>query len=228
MPAPVPATRVLAVDSALGMLRIAARQESWFRPFSRICADAARLPLADGSVDLILSNLVLPWIDPDAAFAEFRRVLGPRGLLSFTSLGPDTLRELRTAWAEVDSSSRVHPFIDMHDIGDALVRAGFAAPVLDVERYTLTYTDVRRLAADLKAVGTRNATSDRPRGLTGPRKFGAMQRAYEIHRRDGRLPATYEVVFGQAWAPAAARRAGGEDRIALSEMQRQLQTRRRS
>ena len=223
-----PAARVLAVDSALGMLRSAARQESWFRPFSRICADAVRLPLAEGSVDLILSNFLLPWIDPDAVFAEFRRVLAPRGLLSFTSLGPDTLRELRSAWAQVDSSSRVHPFIDMHDIGDALVRAGLAAPVLDVERYTLTYTDVRRLAADLKAVGARNAASDRPKGLTGPRKFAAMQSAYEIHRCDGRLPATYEVVFGQAWAPAAPQMIRGEERIALSEMQRLLQTRRRS
>ena len=223
-----PAARVLAVDSALCMLRSAARQESWFRPFSRICADAVRLPLAEGSVDLILSNFLLPWVDPDAAFAEFRRVLGPRGLFSFTSLGPDTLRELRSAWAQVDSSSRVHTFIDMHDIGDALVRAGFAAPVLDVERYTLTYTDVRRLAADLKAVGARNATTGRPKGLTGPRKFAAMQRAYEFHRRDGRLPATYEVVFGQAWAPAASRRTRGEDRISLSEMQRQLQGRRPS
>jgi malonyl-CoA O-methyltransferase len=184
--------------------------------------------LAEGSVDLILSNFLLPWIDPDAVFSEFRRVLAPRGLLSFTSLGPDTLRELRSAWAQVDSSSRVHPFIDMHDLGDALVRAGFAAPVLDVERYTLTYTDVSRLAADLRAVGARNAASDRPKGLTGPRKFAAMQSAYEIHRRDGRLPATYEVVFGQAWAPAAPQRIRGEDRIALSDMQRQLQTRRRS
>jgi len=108
------------------------------------------------------------------------------------------------------------------------VRAGFAAPVLDVERYTLTYTDVRRLAADLKAVGARNATTGRLKGLTGPRKFAAMRSAYESHRRDGRLPATYEVVFGHAWAPAGVHRVGGEDRIALSEMQRQLQARRLS
>lgn len=223
-----PAARVLALDSALGMLRAAARQKTWFRPFSRICADVAHLPLADASVDLIFSNFLLPWVDADAVFSEFRRVLGPRGLLNFTSLGPDTLRELRSAWAEVDSFIRVHAFTDMHDIGDALVRAGFAAPVLDVERYTLAYTDVPHLAADLRAVGERNAATGRLKGLTGPRKFAAMQRAYEIHRRDGRLPATYEVVFAHAWTPAAARRAGGEDRIALSDVQRQLQTRRRS
>jgi malonyl-CoA O-methyltransferase len=220
-----PKARVLAVDWALGMLAAAARRQSWLRPFSRLCADASELPLKDASVDLIVSNLMLPWSEPDALFAEFRRVLAPRGLLSFTSLGPDTLRELREAWAKVDSHIRVHRFIDMHDLGDALVGAGFAGPVLDVERYTLSYTDVRGLAADLKAVGARNATAGRLKGLTGPRKFAAMRAAYEIHRRDGRLPATYEVVFGQAWAPAAAHTAL-ERGIPLEEMRRQLSIRR--
>ena len=225
-----PRAQVLAADFSLGMLRAAAGQQSWFRPFARVCADAVRLPLKDGGVDLILSNFLLPWSDPDAVFAEFRRVLAARGLLSFTSLGPDTLKELRAAWAQVDSYSRVHPFIDMHDIGDALLRAGFAAPVLDVERYTLTYTDVRGLAADLKAVGARNATAGRLKGLTGPRKFAAMQAAYEMHRHDGRLPATYEVVFGQAWAPAAAARRPGTagSSISLEDVKRQLPTRRGS
>jgi malonyl-CoA O-methyltransferase len=223
-----PKAFVLAVDSAPGMLRVAASQESWFRPFARVCADAARLPLQEGSVDLVFSNFMLPWTDPDAVFTEFRRVLAPRGLLTFTSLGPDTLRELRTAWAEVDSHTRVIQFIDMHDLGDALVRAGFAAPVLDVERYTLSYAEVRGLAADLKAMGARNGAAGRLKGLTGPRKFAAMQAAYEIHRRDGRLPATYEVVFGQAWAPASpARRVDSGDRVSLEDMKRQLQTRRR-
>ncbi len=223
-----PKALVLAVDSALGMLRAAASQQPWFRPFARVCADAERLPLRDGSVDLVFSNFLLPWTDPDAVFAEFRRVLSPRGLLSFTSLGPDTLRELRTAWGEVDSHTHVIQFIDMHDLGDALVRAGFAAPVLDVERYTLSYTDVRGLADDLKAMGARNAAAGRLKGLTGPRKFAAMQAAYEVHRRDGRLPATYEVVFGQAWAPASpAHRAGPEDTVSLDDMKRQLKTRRR-
>jgi malonyl-CoA O-methyltransferase len=153
--------------------------------------------------------------------------------LSFTTLGPDTLRELRAAWMQAscrygDSHTRVSHFIDMHDIGDALVRAGFAAPVLDVERYTLTYTDVRRLAADLKAVGARNATIGRPKGLTGPRQFAAMKSAYEAYRVDGRLPATYEVVFGQAWAPVAAqaRPLAVSAQVSLDGLKRQLRTRR--
>ncbi len=222
-----PRAQVLAVDSSVGMLRAAKRQQSWRRSFARVCADVERLPLADASVDLILSNLVLPWSDPDAAFAEFRRVLAARGFLSFTTLGPDTLRELRGAWTQVDAHTRVSQFIDMHDLGDALVRAGFAAPVLDVERYTLKYTDVRALAADLQAVGARNATAGRPKGLTTPRRFAAMQAAYEIYRQDGRLPATYEIVFGQAWAPALpARGHTGEAQVSLEEIKRQLRSRR--
>jgi malonyl-CoA O-methyltransferase len=223
---------VIAVDSSLGMLRAAGRQQSWLRPFIRLCADAEQLPLPDGSVDLILSNFMLQWSEPDAAFAEFRRVLAPRGFLSFTTLGPDTLRELREAWRGADGRgdlpTRVSQFMDMHDIGDALVRAGFAAPVLDVERYTLSYADVRRLAADLKATGARNATAGRPRGLTGPRKFAAMQSAYETFRSDGRLPATYEVVFGQAWAPATARprTSDGDTVVSLDDIKRQLRARR--
>jgi malonyl-CoA O-methyltransferase len=227
-----PEAVVIAVDSSLGMLRAAGRQQSWLRPFTRLCADAEHLPLPDGSVDLILSNFMLQWSDPDAAFAEFRRVLAPRGFLSFTTLGPDTLRELREAWRGADGHgdlpTRVSQFMDMHDIGDALVRAGFAAPVLDVERYTLSYADVRRLAADLKATGARNATAGRPRGLTGPRKFAAMQSAYETFRSEGRLPATYEVVFGQAWAPATSQQRGsdGDTLVSLDDIKRQLRARR--
>jgi malonyl-CoA O-methyltransferase len=224
-----PKAHVLAVDSAPGMLRAATGSQSWFRPFFRICADAAGLPLADASVDLILSNLMLPWSEPDAVFAEFRRVLAPRGLLSFTSFGPDTLKELRAAWAQVDSHRRVSQFIDMHDLGDALIRAGFAAPVLDVEHFTLRYTEVRGLARDLKATGARNATAGRLKGLTSPRKFAAMEAAYEVQRRDGRIPATYEVVFGQAWAPLeTAVRAGEGASVRLEDVRRQLALRRRS
>jgi malonyl-CoA O-methyltransferase len=218
-----PKSRIVAVDSSLGMLRAASRRRFWRLPFARVCAAAEQLPLADGSVDLILSNLMLQWCDPERVFGEFRRVLAPRGFLSFTSLGPDTLRELRAAWQQVDSHLHVHAFLDMHDLGDALVRAGFAAPVLDVERYTLTYTDVRRLAADLKAAGSRNALSGRFKALTGPRRFAALETAYEAYRHEGRLPATYEVVYGQAWAPVAAtRRHGTEESISLQEIERQL------
>jgi malonyl-CoA O-methyltransferase len=224
-----PNARVIAVDSSAGMLRIAARRRAWFRPFALLCADATRLPLADASVDVVFSNLLLPWCDPDALFAELRRVLAPRGLLTLTGLGPDTLKELRAAWATVDGHVRVGEFIDMHDVGDALVRAGFAAPVLDVERYALRYTDVQGLAADLKATGARNGASARLKGLTSPRKFAAMQTAYEAHRKEGRLPATCEVVFAQAWAPVEKRaHSPAPQGVSLESLREHLAARRRN
>jgi malonyl-CoA O-methyltransferase len=222
-----PRALVIAMDSSRGMLHAAARQQPWLRSFARVCADAEHLPLKDGSVDLIVSNLMLQWCDPDAVFAEFRRVLAPQGLLSFSAFGPDTLRELRAAWAQVDSHRHVHHFIDMHDLGDALVRSGFASPVLDVDRVTLKYLDVRAVAADLKATGAGNAARDRPKGLTTPRKFAKLVAAYEKFRADGRLPATYEVVFAHAWVPAASGPRGTtQQSVPLDDLKRQLRLRR--
>jgi malonyl-CoA O-methyltransferase len=224
-----PKALVIALDTSQPMLQAAGRRQGWLRRFTRVCADAERLPLADGSVDLILSNLMLQWCSPDAVFAEFRRVLAPQGLFCFTTLGPDTLRELRSAWREVDSRTHVHRFIDMHDIGDALVRAGFASPVLDVERFTLSYLDLRRVAADLKATGAHNSTMGRARGLTGRRQFAGLEAAYETFRQEGRLPATYEVVFGHAWTPSAATRRStpGSAAVSLDEIKQALRSRRR-
>jgi malonyl-CoA O-methyltransferase len=218
---------VVALDLSPRMLALAARQSGWFRRFARLCADAERLPVADAQADLIVSNLMLQWCDLDRALAEFRRVLRPGGLLSFTTLGPDTLNELRSAWQQADERTHVHRFIDMHDVGDALVRSGFEAPVLDVERYTLCYGDVRKVALDLKSTGARNAAAGRARGLTGRGRFAAMESAYEGYRKEGRLPATYEVVFGHAWVPNSERGARDSQAISLADVRRELQARRR-
>jgi malonyl-CoA O-methyltransferase len=221
-----PKAMVLAADSSRGMLRLAARRRGWRRRIACVCADAGAWPLKDASVDLIFSNFLLPWTDLPAALAEFRRILAPRGLLTFTSFGPDTLKELRAAWARVDGRNRVATFLDMHDVGDTLVGSGLVAPVLDVEYYTLWYSDLRALTADLRATGAVNASAGRPRGLTSPRKLAAVAAAYEESRREGRLPATYEVVFGQAWAPAAPARRGADVGIPLDDIRRQLAVRR--
>jgi malonyl-CoA O-methyltransferase len=194
--------RLVALDFAFPMLLRARRRGTWLNRPTCLCADAERLPLADGSVDLILSNATFQWCDdPAIAFAECLRVLRPGGLLMFSTFGPDTLKELRAAWASVDGYSHVSPFPDMHDLGDALVRTRFADPVMDAERLTLTYERMTDLMGDLKAIGAHNATDSRPRGLTGPRRLAAVAAAYERERRDGRLPASYEVVYGHAWAP---------------------------
>lgn len=205
-----PHARILALDAAPCMLAEAQRlakdaRIEWLR------AEAEAIPLPDASVDCVFSNLMLPWCeDIDAVFAEVARILKPRGLFTFTTLGPDTLGELRAAWRAADGAAHVHPFTDMHDLGDGLVRAGFAEPVLDVSRYTLTYPDVAALMRDLKAIGSQNAASARPRGLTGRGRIAAMTGAYEPFRADGVLPASYEAVFGQAWgAVLRERRAPG-------------------
>ncbi len=215
---------VIALDIAPGMLREARRNSRAFRRFGRVCGDASQLPLKEGCADLIFSNLMLQWCgELDAALAEIRRVLKPGGFLAFSTFGPDTLRELRSAWSAADSASHVHTFLDMHDIGDALTRAGLGEPVLDVERVELTYPDVLSLVRDLKAIGAHNVASDRLKGLTGRGKWRAMTLAYEAFRRDGRLPASYEVVNGAAWgteAKSAFSSDGAEVHIAPAAIRR--------
>ncbi|MFU8894993.1 MAG: malonyl-ACP O-methyltransferase BioC, partial [Gammaproteobacteria bacterium] len=192
---------LVALDVAPGMLRATRRRRPWLRRLDSVCGDAAALPLATDSVDLVFSNLMLQWCnEPDRVFSEFQRVLRPGGLLLFSSFGPDTLKELRAAWGAADGHTHVSRFIDMHDLGDALVRAGLGQPVMDMEHLVLTYPDVRSLMRDLKTMGARNATAGRSRGLTGPRRLAAVEAHYEKLRRDGRLPATWEVVYGHAWA----------------------------
>ncbi len=216
-------SRVVALDIAEGMLRRARRREGLLRRFDRVCGDAAALPLRDGSVGMVFSNLALHWSDdPDQVFAECRRVLVPGGVLTFTTYGPDTLVELRRAWATVDSHVHVNHFIDMHDLGDALVRAGFTEPVMDVERYTLTYEQVIGLMRDLKAIGAGNVNAGRSRSLTGRGALARMTAAYEECRIDGRLPATFEVVYGQAWRPVGTpvRRPPGEAVVPVSRIGR--------
>jgi malonyl-CoA O-methyltransferase len=201
--------QVIALDSAPGMLRAAARQSRWRARFARVCGDASQLPLKDASVDLVFSNLMLQWCDPlEGALAEVRRVLRPGGFFAFSSFGPDTLAELRAAWSEVDAGAHVSAFLDMHDVGDAAARAGLTEPVLDVERIALTYADVRSLVRDLKSIGAQNATAARARGLTGKSKWRAMEAAYEHFRSAGRLPATYEVIYGAAWSAPRQERSG--------------------
>ena len=213
--------RVLALDFAFPMLRLARRRGSLLRRPTCLCADAEALPLAEGSIDFIFSNATLQWCnDLDRTFVELRRVLAPGGLLMFTTFGPDTLRELRAAWAQADGHGHVSPFLDMHDVGDALVRAGFEGPVMDAEQLTLTYQDLGGLINDLRGLGARNATRERSRGLTGKSRWAAMRAAYEVHRHEGRLPATYEVVYGHAWAPLQRVAADGSVTLPLTAIGR--------
>ena len=194
--------QVIALDFALPMVQETRKRGSWLRRPRCVCGDLEQLPLADNSVDLIYSNASIQWSnDLGHSFREFMRVLRPGGVLAFTTFGPDTLKELRIAWSEVDGGSHVSQFQDMHDIGDTLLNSTFVEPVLDVDRMVLTYDKVRDLMLDLKVLGAHNVNEDRSRGLTGKRKMQDMQEAYERFRSDGRLPASYEVIYGNAWVP---------------------------
>jgi len=246
-----PQAEFLALDLALPMLQVGKKNEKGAGslstgslaqspsralenepgPFSFfLCADAQALPLAEASVDLVHSSLCLQWCeDPGLALAEFRRVLRPGGLLLFSTFGPDTLKELRAAFAAIDRMPHVSRFVDMHDIGDALLASGFRDPVLERDDFILTYTDARTLMRELRAIGATNADAQRQRSLTGKTHLADVVGAYERFRRDGVLPATYEVVYAIARAPDAGqpRRHGGED-IASFPIERLRGSRRRA
>jgi malonyl-CoA O-methyltransferase len=204
-----PQSLTVAVDIAPGMLLRARAQSRWFRRFERVRADAYSLPFRDQTFDLVFSSLMLQWCDDlDAVFSEIGRVLTPGGLLLFSTFGPGTLGELREAWAASDAAlggapgratNHVNHFFDPHALGGALMHAGFAEPVLDVDRIVTGYTDTLSLMRELKAIGAHNVTRGRARGLTGRRRLAAMTRAYESQRRDGLLPATYEVIHATSW-----------------------------
>ena len=220
-----PGAQVIALDSSLPMLRESARQQRFLRKFSPLCADAQRLPLRSQSFDLVLSNLLLEWChDPDAVFAEAARVLRPKGLFTFTTFGPDTLKEVRDLWRGVDPFTHVHRFIDMHDFGDALLRAGFAEPVMDTERLTVTYRDLPALLAELRGSGSRNIAQGRPRGLTGRERGALVRSRSEQLVRNGPLRISVEVVHGHAWSVGErqSRRAGDEVLVPLDGLRRRL------
>lgn len=240
-----PQAQHIAIDLSEGMLAQARQrlkapkfkwlpQQIWSKDAAQLInADAYALPLADQSVDLLVSNLMLQWCDDlDRVFSEFRRVMRSQGLLMFTTFGPDTLKELKQAWAVADPQGQhVNQFVDMHDIGDALIRNGFGQPVMDVEHFTLTYDKPIGVLKDLKAIGATNSSLNRDQGLMGKGKFQRMLEAYEsLRQNDQKIPATYEVVHGHAWAAQEIIKGPNRDRsglveISLDEFARQTRAR---
>lgn len=218
-----PKARVVAMDLALPMLREARRRERWNplrRGIDRVCADARALPLADGSVDVLFSNLCLQWIeDLPAVFAGFRRVMRPGGLLMVSTFGPDTLHELRAAFAAGDDAPHVSPFASIAEFGDALMHAGFRDPVLDRDLTVSRHPDLASLVRELRTLGATNALRARRHTLTGKQRFARAAEAYaaEFGEADGEgvrgLPATWETITAMAWAPepgAPIRHGGAE------------------
>jgi malonyl-CoA O-methyltransferase len=216
-----PAAQVIGLDAVPAMLAAAGEAQAPRSFLSRllpakagidlVCADFGDLPFGQNSLDLVWSNLALHWHpQPDRVFAEWRRTLRVEGLLMFSNFGPDTFRELRTAFAALDGTAHTLPFVDMHDFGDQLVEAGFSTPVMDMEQITVTYDSPEKLLADVRAFGG-NPLATRRRGLIGRAAWGRMLAALEAQRRpDGKLGLTFEVIYGHAFRPAPKVTAAGD------------------
>lgn len=211
-----PKAHVLGVDLSEAMLREARGEQSFFKRFDRVAMDAHALALKDASVDLVFSNLMLAWCNhPDQVFRETSRVLKPAGLFMFTSLGPDTLREVREGFRQIDQRTHVHRFIDMHDLGDALMRTGFLEPVMDTERLTVTFPSASALFRELKLSGSTNLTCGRRRGLLGREALLEVQSNLESQPNAAGLRVTLEVVYGHAWRGTPRAPSGPRTEIAV-------------
>ena len=220
-----PDARIIHMDFAINMLlRARTSNTKNKKQYSYLCADADINPIGDSSIDLVHSNLMVQWsTDPVAMYSSILRSLRNGGLFIFSSLGPDTLKELRSSWASVDDEMHVNDFMDMRDLGDILVQAGFADPVMEVDYVNITYEKINGLFNDLKMLGANNASGRRRKTLTGKNRFLAMQSHYERSRKDGKLPATYEVVIGHAWAfKKEGTQDGGDFRISFDSLKDSL------
>jgi len=199
--------RVIAVDFSAGMLRVVRSKKTLLSRRHSVQADARALPFADASIDVIFSNLMLPWTDDlDAVFTQVARVLRRDGLFVFSTLGPDSFEEIREAWATVDAGEHVNRFPDMHDVGDALVRAGLRDPVLDIDRLSVSYRGAAALFRDLTAAGARNCLRNRQASLTGRERFRRFSETFFAAEADPAL--TLELVYGHCWGSGANRRSG--------------------
>ncbi len=197
-------SKIIGLDLAQGMTTFAKSKQPWHlwknKPFY-VCGDTETLPFANNSFDLIYSNFTLQWcFNLQQVFSEFKRVLKPNGMIFFTTLGPQTLIELRNSWRKVSEFTHVNDFTDMHDIGDILLNAQFSDPVMDMEMITATYPSVKQILSDLKATGARNMNAGRANGFSGKTLFKKMIQAYDTFKlADGTYPVSYEVLYGHAW-----------------------------
>ena len=193
-----------------------------------LVADMNALPLPREHADVLWSNFALHWAnDLPALFAEWNRVLKVGGVMMFTAPGPDTLIELRRAISrdEKVADQHVHRFTDLHDIGDMLVHAGFADPVMDMEVITLEYATVDALWRDLKAQGATNAMQTRRAGLMTPRRLRSICEALETARRDGgAIRMSVEVIYGHAWKVAPKKTAEGHGIVRVEAIRRRSKT----
>jgi malonyl-CoA O-methyltransferase len=195
-----PTAKIINLDIAESMLSFSQKENIFPQDFF-VCTDAEKMPFQTNSFDLIISNFVFHWfLEPQNVLEQINRVLKPGGLLLFSTVGPDTLKELKTAFSTIDNAPHVNHFLDMHDIGDLLIATNFQNPVMDMEILTLTYSSLANLHRDLKLTGSHTVLSEMIKGLS-PKNFREkLSLAYEVYRDDEkRLPASFEIIYGHAF-----------------------------
>ena len=211
-------SEMVLLDLSEAMLHKSVKQGVLFRKPHQVCGNIEALPFADQSFDLLFSNLAMQWCnDLGVALSEFKRVLKPGALLQFATFGPDTLKELRASWKKVDAAVHVNDFIDMHDIGDALLQVGFAEPVMESEIITVNYTEVDTLMQDLRDIGANVTANGHRQGLLTRNMLKRLREAYEVYRMNDVLPASYEIVYGHAWvAEVGGKNSAGNIEVAFT------------
>jgi len=201
--------RVVSIDVSAQMLMRARSKRGWLSRVREVQADVLQLPLPTASVDLVFANMLLPFIDDvGSCLGEVARVLRKDGVFLFSSLGPDSLSELREAWAGIDDGLHVRGFADMHILGDAVVAAGLRDPVLDADNLCVTYRNTDALFRDLTAAGARNSLQGRRQSLTGKGRLALFAERLQKHRQSGLLRLNLELVYGHAWGSGALPPAG--------------------
>ncbi len=219
-----PQATVIGLDIAYSMLKQAKKKQHWWRKWPLINADMLSLPFANGSFDLIFANQVIHW-SPSLALVirELNRVMNQEGCLMFSTLGPDTFKELKKAWQAVHHYAHANDFVDMHDIGDCLLSESFLDPVVDMELLTVHYPDLKKLIQNLKAQGVRNINRARSNGLIGKKAWQTFNNAYaQLKTAEEKYPLSYEVVYGHAWkGNQTLTQAGIETFIPISSIKRE-------
>ncbi len=195
-----PKARIIGLDLATGMLCEARKKQSWRCKWSLVAADMNHLPFPTGFFDLIFANQVIHWGSLEQVLRELNRVMKANACFMFTTLGPDTFKELKHSWLAADTHTHVNFFADMHDVGDILLNEYFLDPVMDMEWLTVHYTSLMHLVKTLKKQGVRNIHPSRNLGLTGKTAWRIFEEQYaQLKTNNGKYPLTYEVVYGHAW-----------------------------
>lgn len=218
-----PKAQIVGLDLAQVMLKQARKKHSWRRKWPLIAADMQHLPFATGVFDLVFANQVIHWGNPlTKVFRELNRVMKANGCLMFTTLGPDTFKELKSAWSEINQYAHVNEFPDMHDVGDCLMSEHFLEPVMDMELISVHYETLPKLLKSLKSQGVKNINSARNQGLTGKASWKQFEHNYAaLQTATGKYPLTYEVVYGHAWKGEQRKTAQGvETMIPVSQIMR--------